>query len=322
MLTRDDLLALEWRFSGNGHTASEHMRLLPGGRIAGYRHPNEYFWAFEDGRLTLLNSGRGLTAALDLASAPGEPPRFEGPYAHDASIRFELTGHAPLPWPEPENATRRVLSAQVAEHGWSVGAHSYGAPAVFEAGYAKLNIGRYCSISAEVTVALADHKTSNVSSYPFMSLRSHWPSAPFEGVDHVTRGDVNIGADVWIGAGAFIGSGVTIGDGAVIGARSVVTRDVPAYAVVLGAPARVVRQRFEPQVVAALLALRWWDWPELWVDAITPLLLSERCDDFVRLAARKPESLEALVAFVDEVVAPPPPQPPSLAARIAARLRR
>ena len=60
--------------------------------------------------------------------------------------------------------------------------------------------------------------------------------------------------------------GVKVGDGAIVVARSVVTGDVPPYAVVGGNPAKVVKPRFPDEVVAEPLAIRWWDWP---VDKIT-----------------------------------------------------
>jgi len=69
-----------------------------------------------------------------------------------------------------------------------------------------------------------------------------------------------IGNDVWIGEGVFIRRGVRIGDGAVIAARSVVTKDVPPFAIVGGTPASIIRWRFEPAVVDALMHLQWWNY--------------------------------------------------------------
>ena len=71
-----------------------------------------------------------------------------------------------------------------------------------------------------------------------------------------------MGTDVWIGYEAVIQAGVTISDGAIIGTRALVTKDVPPYTIVGGVPAKPIRKRFDEDTVAALLALRWWDWPE------------------------------------------------------------
>ena len=81
-----------------------------------------------------------------------------------------------------------------------------------------------------------------------------YPSLPFDG----RPAPVAVGNDVWIGAQVMIAGGVTIGDGAVIGARSVVTKDVPPFAIVVGAPAKVLRFRFPENTIARLQALQWW----------------------------------------------------------------
>lgn len=71
---------------------------------------------------------------------------------------------------------------------------------------------------------------------------------------------VSIGHDVWLGHGCVVMPGVSIGNGAVVGSCAVVTRDVPAYSIVAGVPARVLRHRFNRQIAARLEATRWWDW--------------------------------------------------------------
>lgn len=68
--------------------------------------------------------------------------------------------------------------------------------------------------------------------------------------------------DVWIGRSALIAQGVRIGNGAVVGMGSVVTKDVPDYAIVAGSPARIVRMRFDEKLIQALLRIRWWDFPD------------------------------------------------------------
>jgi len=73
---------------------------------------------------------------------------------------------------------------------------------------------------------------------------------------------VNIGNDVWIANGVFIRPGISIGHGAVVAAKSVVTRDVPPYAIVGGNPAKIIRYRFPTEIVERLLALEWWKYAE------------------------------------------------------------
>lgn len=74
------------------------------------------------------------------------------------------------------------------------------------------------------------------------------------------KGDIVIGNDVWIGFEAVIMSGVHIGDGAIIGTRALVTKDVPAYTIVGGTPARVIRRRFQDSIIEDLLKIQWWNW--------------------------------------------------------------
>ncbi len=125
---------------------------------------------------------------------------------------------------------------------------------------APIRIGAFCSFGPEVLIlGRANHATELVSSFPFRSVMLR-PGG--ENVDARGRGPVTIGHDVWVGARAMILSGMTIGSGAVVGAGAVVTREVPAYAIVAGNPAVVVRHRFPPEVVEALLSIAWWHWPD------------------------------------------------------------
>ena len=74
------------------------------------------------------------------------------------------------------------------------------------------------------------------------------------------KGDIVIGNDVWIGYEAVIMAGVHIGNGAIIAARAVVTKDIPPYTIVGGVPARLIRKRFDEEVIRELETLKWWDW--------------------------------------------------------------
>lgn len=145
-----------------------------------------------------------------------------------------------------------------------------------------LTIGSYTSIAEGVKVFLGgEHRIDWVTTYPFNVL---WESAKHYKGHPKTKGNVVIGNDVWIGTEALILSGVTIGDGAVIGARSVVTRDVPPYAVVAGNPARFVKYRFEEIVIERLLALKWWNWEPRQVINAMPELLDKRIEKFLEKA--------------------------------------
>ncbi|MCJ2059998.1 CatB-related O-acetyltransferase [Methylobacterium sp. J-048] len=183
----------------------------------------------------------------------------------------------------PHNETRIHLAALARTHGFSIGAYSYGRPKVrFPESGRRLTIGRYCSIADKVEILLGgDHRLDWVSTYPFAAMRGLFPGAGAPSDYHASRGDVVIGHDVWLGSGCMILSGVTVGHGAVVAARAVVTRDVPAYAVVAGNPARVVRRRFDDATVDALVETAWWDLPHDAVTRLVPLLQSGRIADLL-----------------------------------------
>jgi acetyltransferase-like isoleucine patch superfamily enzyme len=150
---------------------------------------------------------------------------------------------------------------------FEIGEYTYGRPVVRHWGEpATLKMGKFCSLADGVTIFLGgEHNTNWVTTYPFSSddpqVREIWTGAEGIGGHPKTRGDVVIGNDVWIGWDAVIMSGVKIGDGAVIGARALVTKDVEPYSVVVGNPGRQVKYRFEPEIIAKLLEIQWWNWP-------------------------------------------------------------
>ncbi len=126
----------------------------------------------------------------------------------------------------------------------------------------KLIIGKFCAIAKDVTFIMngANHKSTGFSTYPFFIFGNGWEkSAPQPG-DLPFKGNTEIGNDVWIGYNATIMPGVKIGNGAIIASKSVVTNDVPAYAVVGGNPAKIIKQRFDDKTINALLSIAWWDW--------------------------------------------------------------
>ncbi len=127
----------------------------------------------------------------------------------------------------------------------------------------RLIIGRFVAIAhgAQFIMNGANHLLDRFSTYPFSNFGGGWEQGfdPAVYVEH-TRGDTIVGNDVWIGREARIMPGVTIGNGAVIGAHAVVASDVPAYAVVVGNPGRVVKRRFDEVTIATLEDIAWWDW--------------------------------------------------------------
>lgn len=174
------------------------------------------------------------------------PMRIEGVFHHGAPVRL------PRAW------RTEAYSTMPARGTASLGAFSYShSPG--------LVAGRYCSLAARIAVSADEHPMDRVSTHlfsyraAFQSLGEaefgrSYPLRPFRQFGPLPV----IGHDVWIGQDVLLKRGITIGHGAVIGARSVVTRDVPPYAIVAGSPARIKRYRFEDTVIEGLLRLAWW----------------------------------------------------------------
>ena len=133
----------------------------------------------------------------------------------------------------------------------SVGDYTYGGLRVLTYNQnSKLKIGRFCSIAQEVMFVLsADHYTNHISSYPYKV----WIMK--EEQEGISKGNITVDDDVWIGFRSTILSGVRIGQGAVIAAGSVVTKDVPPYAIVGGVPAKVIKYRFPSDLIDELLKI-------------------------------------------------------------------
>jgi virginiamycin A acetyltransferase len=127
----------------------------------------------------------------------------------------------------------------------------------------KLIVGKFCAIArgAKFIMNGANHKLSGVSTYPFQIFGNGWEKVMPKPGDLPYKGDTVIGHDVWIGYEALIMPGVKIGNGAIVSSRAVVVSDVPPYSVVGGNPAKVIKARFAPDVIAELERIAWWDWP-------------------------------------------------------------
>jgi virginiamycin A acetyltransferase len=153
----------------------------------------------------------------------------------------------------------------------------------------RLIIGKYCSVACGTRFIMngANHKMDSFTTFPFPVVAEDW------GLDMGTEeawdqeGDTVIGNDVWIGYESIIMPGIHIGDGAIIAARSLVTKDVPPYTIVGGAPAKAIKKRFSDEVIKILLEIKWWDWDESKVKTNVKTLMSGDIKLLKQLAGQK-----------------------------------
>ncbi|MER8919817.1 DapH/DapD/GlmU-related protein [Mesorhizobium sp. M0802] len=145
-------------------------------------------------------------------------------------------------------------------------------------------IGKFCSIAANSRINALEHPIERITQHKL----SYRPNEYFRwlGVDAAFRARrqakaVGIGNDVWIGHGAVIMPGISIGNGAIVGANSVVTRDVPAYTIVAGVPAKPLRMRFPSEIAARIESLAWWDWPPEKLAKAVPDMQALPIEDFL-----------------------------------------
>ncbi|MBA3034753.1 MAG: acetyltransferase [Gammaproteobacteria bacterium] len=125
------------------------------------------------------------------------------------------------------------------------------------------DVGKFANIASMVRVNPGFHPLERPTLHHFTYRRAMFGMADTDDADFFAwrrRQRVSIGHDTWIGHGVVIMPGIRIGNGAVVGSNSVVTKDVPAYAIVAGAPAKLIRQRFPRAIAAAIEATAWWDW--------------------------------------------------------------
>lgn len=156
----------------------------------------------------------------------------------------------------------------------------------------KLVIGKFCSIASgtQFIMGSANHRVSSVTTYPFNVFGGEWEAnTPHHLSQLPFKGDIIVGNDVWFGRECIIMPGIKIGDGAMIATRSVVTKDVPNYTVVGGNPAKIIKKRFDDEMIELLLKVKWWDFaPKQLVD-ILPLLC---IDDIEAVRTKLTEMLD------------------------------
>ena len=146
------------------------------------------------------------------------------------------------------------------------------------------SIGKYCSLAWNISIGGGNHNYHNMSTYS-----DYWYKRTF-GVEfdkaingaNETAERVTIGNDVWIGSGVTILNGISIGDGCIIGAGSIVTKDVEPYSIILGAPGKVYKKRFDEGLITLLLQIKWWDWPESLIIERIKYLRSEPDENIIK----------------------------------------
>lgn len=139
----------------------------------------------------------------------------------------------------------------------------------------RLIIGKFCAIASgtRFIMGAANHRLSSVTTYPFSVFGGVWEeNAPAHLSQLPRKGDTVVGNDVWIGRESVIMPGARIGDGAIVAACSVVVGEVPPYGVVGGNPARLIKKRFDGELIDLLLQVRWWDFEPEKLAAFLPVL--------------------------------------------------
>lgn len=137
----------------------------------------------------------------------------------------------------------------------------------------KLIIGKFCQIGRNVEFIMngANHQMNAVSTYPFYIFHG-WEQNPPSKKDLPYKGDTVIGNDVWIGQNVTFLPGVHVGDGCIIGANAVVASDIPPYCIVVGNPAKIIKKRFDDEMIELLEQLKWWNRTPNEIQKIIPLL--------------------------------------------------
>lgn len=125
------------------------------------------------------------------------------------------------------------------------------------------DIGKFCSIAHRCTIGLGSHSMNKMSTSPIFTAIKNATGHSWASINNFQEfHNVLIGNDVWIGIEVIIMGGVRIGNGAIIGAGSIVTKDIPDYAIAVGVPAKVIKYRFEKPLIDRLMEIQWWNLPE------------------------------------------------------------
>ncbi len=123
-------------------------------------------------------------------------------------------------------------------------------------------IGKFCSVANDVFIGLGKHPSNLISTSTLFYKSKNTLDLRLveEDLDFQEYAEIVIGNDVWIGARAILMDGIKVGHGAIIAANSVVTHDIPPYAIVAGVPAKIIKYRFSEDKITKLLKKKWWNW--------------------------------------------------------------
>jgi len=146
-----------------------------------------------------------------------------------------------------------------------IGRHTYSGKIKISAKDSNVKIGSYCSFGNEISIfsGYTFHSPERVSTYPFKNIIFYNDKNLVDDQIDQKITSLFIGNDVWVGENVKILKSVDyIGHGSIIGAGSIVTKNVPDYAIVAGNPATFIRSRFNKKVIQSLLELKWWDWTD------------------------------------------------------------
>ena len=145
-------------------------------------------------------------------------------------------------------------------------------------------IGKFCSIAAMTRINPGNHPMHRATQAHFTYRASaYFPGESDDAEFFAWRRShhIQIGHDVWIGHGAIILPGRNVGTGAVIAAGAIVTKDVPAYTIVAGNPARPIKRRFPEAIAGRLAELAWWDWDHETLRSALPNFRKLTVEDFL-----------------------------------------
>lgn len=158
-----------------------------------------------------------------------------------------------------------------------IGRHTYGYNSntfVFHNPDEYIEVGSFCSIAGGVRIfGGGEHDYKRPTTFPVNYFFKN--NCNNYNLDAFSKGKTIIENDVWIGHEALIMSGVKIGNGAVVGARSVVSKDVPPYAIVVGNPAKILKYRFNDDIIKNLLEIKWWNWSDETINENSDLLTGD-----------------------------------------------